>query len=289
VVSPGRPGRVTQSRPAVALTIAGSDSGGGAGIQADLKTFEAFGVWGTSALTGVTAQNTLGVHDALVLPPALVRAQIDAVVGDFGVGATKTGMLGSAAVIEAVAGAVIDHGLTPLIVDPVLVTSHGELLLEADALGVLRQILLPLATLVTPNIPEAEALLGRSIVGAEAMPEAAAELAAFGPAAVLLKGGHLGGDRSPDLLWRDGRGEWLDGPRLSGRYTHGTGCTLSAAICAQLAALPDLGSVRLKASDRLADACGWAKEFVAGAIAAGVDVGHGVGPVNPGWRGSCQG
>src|SRR5262249_11915265 len=132
-------------RPAatVALTVAGSDSGGGAGIQADLKTFEAFGVWGTSALTGVTAQNTLGVHDSLVLPPGLVRAQIDAVVDDLGVAAAKTGMLGSAAVIEVVAAAVAEHRLAPLVVDPVLVTSHGELLLERDAVGVLRDILLP--------------------------------------------------------------------------------------------------------------------------------------------------
>jgi hydroxymethylpyrimidine/phosphomethylpyrimidine kinase len=257
----------------VALTIAGSDSGGGAGIQADLKTFEAFGVWGTSAVTAVTAQNTLGVHDSLVLPAALVRAQIDAVVGDLGAAAVKTGMLGSAAVIAAVASAVADHGLAPLVVDPVLVTSHGDLLLEADAMGVLRQLLLPLATLVTPNIPEAEALLSRPIGGVDAMAEAAAELASLGPAAVLLKGGHLGGDRSPDLLWWDGCEHWFDGPRLPGRHTHGTGCTLSAAICAHLAT-----------GGTLAEGCARAKAFVAGAIAAGLDVGHGVGPVNPGWR-----
>jgi hydroxymethylpyrimidine/phosphomethylpyrimidine kinase len=261
------------SPPIVALTIAGSDSGGGAGIQADLKTFEAFGVWGTSALTGVTAQNTVGVHDALVLPPALVRAQIDAVVTDLGVGATKTGMLGSAPVVEAVVAAVADHYLAPLVVDPVLVTSHGELLLEADAVGVLRRTLLPLATLLTPNLPEAEALLGRPVPGEADMPEAAEELAALGPGAVLLKGGHLDCDRAPDLLWLDGRGEWLDGPRIPGRHTHGTGCTLSAAICAQLAA-----GIGLRA------ACVEAKRFVAGAIATGVEVGRGVGPVDPGWR-----
>jgi hydroxymethylpyrimidine/phosphomethylpyrimidine kinase len=257
----------------VALTIAGSDSGGGAGIQADLKTFEAFGVWGTSALTGVTAQNTVGVHDSLVLPAALVRAQIDAVVTDIGVAAAKTGMLGSAAVIEAVAAAVADHGVSPLIVDPVLVTSHGDLLLEADAIGVLRSVLLPLATLVTPNLPEAEALLSRPIARIDAMVEAAAELASLGSGAVLLKGGHLGGDSSPDVLWKDGREHWLDGPRLPGRYTHGTGCTLSAAICAHLALGGDL-----------VDGCAQAKAFVAGAIADGVEVGRGVGPVNPGWR-----
>jgi hydroxymethylpyrimidine/phosphomethylpyrimidine kinase len=262
-------------RPAatVALTIAGSDSGGGAGIQADLKTFEAFGVWGTSALTGVTAQNTLGVHDALVLPPPLVRAQIDAVVGDLGVASAKTGMLGSAAVIEAVAAAVAEHRLAPLVVDPVLVTSHGELLLERDAVGVLRDVLLPHATVVTPNLAEAEALVSHPIRGVEAMADAVAELAALGPGAVLLKGGHLGGDRSPDLLWYGGCTEWLDGPRLPGRHTHGTGCTLSAALCALLA----LG-------ETLPGACRQAKEFVAGAIAGGPEVGHGVGPVDPGWR-----
>ena len=259
--------------PRVALTIAGSDSGGGAGIQADLKTFEAFGVWGTCAITGVTAQNTLGVHDSLVLPPTLVRAQIDAVVDDLGVAATKTGMLGSATVIEAVAAAVSDHGLNPLVVDPVLVTSHGDLLLETDAMGVLRRALLPLAAVITPNIPEAEALLDRPIEGVAAMEEAAAELASFGPAAVLLKGGHLGGSRSPDILWEAGRAYWLDAPRRDARHTHGTGCTLSAAICAQLA----LGQA-------LAPACARAKEFVTAAIAAGVEVGRGVGPVNPGWR-----
>jgi hydroxymethylpyrimidine/phosphomethylpyrimidine kinase len=257
----------------VALTIAGSDSGGGAGIQADLKTFESFGVWGTSALTGVTAQNTLGVHASVVLPPQLVRAQIDAVVGDLGVAAAKTGMLGSAVIIEAVAAAVAEHHLGPLIVDPVLVTSHGELLLERDAVGVLRGLLVPHATVLTPNLPEAEALVSHPIRGLEGMAEAVVELAALGPDAVLLKGGHLGGERSPDLLWHRGCTEWLDGPRLPGRHTHGTGCTLSAAVCAQLA----LG-------EAIPAACRRAKEFVAGAIVAGPDVGRGVGPVNPGWR-----
>jgi hydroxymethylpyrimidine/phosphomethylpyrimidine kinase len=264
---------VVTSAPKVALTIAGSDSGGGAGIQADLKTFEALGVWGTCAITGITAQNTVGVQDALVLPPRLVRAQIDAVVDDLGAAAVKTGMLGAAAVIEAVAAAVTAHGLAPLVVDPVLVTSHGDLLLEADGMGVLRSLLLPLAAVVTPNIPEAEALLGHPIEGVDAMEGAAAELASLGPAAVLLKGGHLGGDRSPDVLWLDGRAHWLDAPRQAARHTHGTGCTLSAAICALLA----LG-------ETLPTACVRAKDFVTAAIAAGLEVGGGVGPVNPGWR-----
>jgi hydroxymethylpyrimidine/phosphomethylpyrimidine kinase len=261
------------SRRKVALTIAGSDSGGGAGIQADLKTFEAFGVWGTSALTAITAQNTLGVHDALVLPPALVRAQVDAVASDFRVDACKTGMLGTADVIDAVAEVIVARRLGPLVVDPVLVTSHGERLLDLDALGTLRQVLLPLAAIVTPNLPEAEALIDHPIAGIDALPEAAAEVAAFGCEAVLLKGGHLSGDRSPDLLWFGGEAVWLDGPRLPGRFSHGTGCTLSSAICAELASGSDLG-----------EACRRAKAFVARAIARGADVGRGVGPVDPGWR-----
>jgi hydroxymethylpyrimidine/phosphomethylpyrimidine kinase len=263
---------MVRGRSTVVLTIAGSDSGGGAGIQADLKTFDAFGVWGTSALTGVTAQNTVGVHEALVLPARLVRAQIDAVVDDLGVAAVKTGMLGSAVVVEAVAAAIRDHRLAPLVVDPVLVTSHGELLLEREAVEVLRDILLPLATLLTPNLPEAEALLGHPIPSVEAIPLAAGELGGLGATAVLLKGGHLGGDRSPDLLWYEDDIEWLDGPRLPGRHTHGTGCTLSAAVCAQLA----LG-------ENIPEACRRAKQFVTGAIGAGPDIGRGVGPVDPGW------
>jgi hydroxymethylpyrimidine/phosphomethylpyrimidine kinase len=263
---------MVSGRSTVVLTIAGSDSGGGAGIQADLKTFDAFGVWGTSALTGVTAQNTVGVHEALVLPAQLVRAQIDAVVDDLGVAAAKTGMLGSAVNVEAVAEAIRDHHLAPLVVDPVLVTSHGELLLEPEAIEVLRDVLVPLATLLTPNLPEAEALLAHPIPNVEAMPPAAGELAALGASAVLLKGGHLGGDRSPDLLWFEGDTEWLDGPRLLTRHTHGTGCTLSAAVCAQLA----LG-------ESIPEACRRAKQFVTGAIGAGPDIGRGVGPVDPGW------
>jgi hydroxymethylpyrimidine/phosphomethylpyrimidine kinase len=197
----------------VALTIAGSDSGGGAGIQADLKTFQAFGVWGTSAITAVTAQNTLGVHQSQILPASLVRAQIDAVASDIGVGAAKTGMLGSAAVIQAVVAAVADHEITSLVVDPVIVTSHGDLLLEPDALAVLRDRLLPVCALVTPNVPEAEALAGRKLSGLDDMPDLASAIGALGPQAVLLKGGHLDGARSPDLLWT---GEWSSGSTAPG-------------------------------------------------------------------------
>lgn len=264
---------MSSPRVPVALTIAGSDSGGGAGIQADLKTFEAFGVWGTSALTGVTAQNTVGVHDSLVLPPSLVRSQIDAVVDDIGIAAAKTGMLGTAEVIMAVARAATDHRFPWLVVDPVLVTSHGELLLEEGAVKVLLEELIPVCSLVTPNIPEAEALLGHPVDGPDGMAEAAEELAAAGAPAVLLKGGHLRSDDSPDALYSGGRLEWLTAPRVVSRHTHGTGCTLSAAICAGLAA-----------GASLTGACTRAKDFVTGSIKAGVDVGAGVGPVNPGWR-----
>ena len=264
---------MTNPKPPVALTIAGSDSGGGAGIQADLKTFQAFGVWGTSALTGVTAQNTRGVRDSLVLPAPLVRAQIDAVVDDIGVSAAKTGMLGTAEVIVAVAEAAA-AGLFPwLVVDPVLVTSHGDLLLEEGAVKIVLDELVPLCSLLTPNIPEAEALLGHPVEGTDGMAEAAQELVAAGAPAVLLKGGHLGSDESPDVLCTPGALEWMPGARVAGRHTHGTGCTLSAAICAGLAV-----------GTPLPEACASAKRFVTEAIRAGVDIGSGVGPVNPGWN-----
>ncbi len=256
----------------VALTIAGSDSGGGAGIQADLKTFEALGVWGASAVTGVTAQNTLGVQDAVVLEPSLVEAQIDSVAMDLGVSAAKTGMLGNARVIQAVARAVARHEISPLVVDPVLVTSHGETLLEKTAVEVLCDLLLPMCAVVTPNLPEAEAILGHPVEGLEGMVSAAEEIAGLGARAVLVKGGHMEGADSTDVLWLDGQIRMLEAARISRRNTHGTGCTLSAAICALLAR-----------GENVLDACESAKEFVTAAIVAGLDIGAGVGPVNPGW------
>ena len=256
----------------VALTIAGSDSGGGAGIQADLKTFEAFGVWGATAITGVTAQNTLGVQDAVVLEPALVEAQIDSVAMDLGVSGAKTGMLGNAGVIRAVAKAVARFEISPLVVDPVLVTSHGETLLEKTAVEVLCDLLLPMCAVVTPNLPEAEAILGHPVEGLEGMRSAAEEIAALGARAVLVKGGHMEGADSTDVLWFDGQVRLLEAPRIPVRNTHGTGCTLSAAICAQLAKGEDI-----------IDACVSAKEFVTNAIVGGLGIGAGVGPVNPGW------
>ncbi|MDQ1439081.1 MAG: hydroxymethylpyrimidine/phosphomethylpyrimidine kinase [Acidimicrobiaceae bacterium] len=258
----------------MALTIAGSDSGGGAGVVADLKTFEAHGVWGTCALVAVTAQNTLGVQGFDALSPELVRRQIDSVVTDIGVDAAKTGMLASATLVSAVAAAVRDFGVPNLVVDPVFVSKHGDTLLADDAVGALRAELLPLATVVTPNLPEAAALVGFEIDGRPAMEEAARALSGHGAKVVLVKGGHLGGDESPDLLLAAGGDPvWLESRRIEGRHTHGTGCVLSAAIAAELAR-----------GMEPADACVAAKRFIDHAIAAGVTLGGGIGPVNPGWE-----
>jgi hydroxymethylpyrimidine/phosphomethylpyrimidine kinase len=260
-------------KPPVALTIAGSDSGGGAGIVADLKTFEAHGVWGTTALVAVTAQNTLGVQAFETLPAALVRRQIESVVTDIGVDAAKTGMLATAELATAVAAAVRDLGVPNLVVDPVFVSKHGDTLLADDAVGALAKELLPLATVVTPNLPEAGRLVGFEVDDREAMAEAGRRLVDMGARVALVKGGHLGGDASPDCLVALGEDlVWLDSARIAGRHTHGTGCVLSAAIAAGLAN-----------GMEPADACVHAKRFIERAIEAGVDLGSGVGPVNPGW------
>ena len=256
----------------VAMTIAGSDSGGGAGIVADLKTFEAHGVWGTCAIVAVTAQNTMGVQAFETLPAALVRQQILSVVSDIGVHGVKTGMLASAELVATVAAALEEAGRPPLVVDPVFVSKHGDTLLADDAVGALREYLLPLATVVTPNLPEAAALTGLEITDRDGMVEAATRLAKTGVGTVLVKGGHLGGHESPDLVWATGEATWLEGDRIPGRHTHGTGCVLSAAITAELARGMDPP-----------DACVAAKRFIERAIAAGVELGTGVGPVNPGW------
>jgi hydroxymethylpyrimidine/phosphomethylpyrimidine kinase len=261
-------------RGPVALSIAGSDSGGGAGATADLKVFEALGVWGTVAITAMTAQNTAGVLAMHLVPPSLIAAQISAVASDIGVDAAKTGMLGSAAAVRAVVGAVGAAGISRLVVDPVLVSSHGTRLLADDALAVVRAELVPLATVITPNVPEAEALIGFPVVDRDGMVAAAAALLRLGPSAVLVKGGHLADESaSPDLLCTaDGAVQWLEGPRLAALHTHGTGCVLSAAITAYLA----IGA-------SVPDACRDAKAFVTGAIAAGRPLGSGTGPVDPGW------
>ena len=256
-----------------ALTVAGSDSGGGAGIQADLKTFVAFGVHGMSAVTAVTAQNTEGVRAVAALAPELVVAQIEAVRDDIGVDAVKTGMLADAGIVRAVAACVRRGRLGPLVLDPVMRSKSGDPLLQPDATAALRQELVPLATVLTPNLPEAAALLGcdvRELAGAKARRQAAAALHRMGPRHVLLKGGHAPEDGAAVDLWYDGRAcRELSAPRLRTRHTHGTGCTLSAALCACLArGLP------------LEDGMAAAKDFVTWAIAHAPGLGRGSGPLD---------
>jgi hydroxymethylpyrimidine/phosphomethylpyrimidine kinase len=255
------------------LTIAGSDSGGGAGIQADLKTFAFHGVFGMSAITALTAQNTLGVSGIFAVAPAFVQEQITAVVTDIGVDATKTGMLATSAIVDAVAESVVEHRLVPLVVDPVFVAKGGDALLAEDAVDSLKQKLIPLATIVTPNIPEAEVLTGMKIGGTEAMAAAAEAIVAMGAGAALVKGGHLGGDRSTDVLVVGGDFVVLDAARHRTDDTHGTGCVLSSSITAHLAHGEDLQS-----------AVQAAKVFVEGAIENGLRLGSGHGPADPSWR-----
>jgi len=248
-----------------ALTIAGSDSGGGAGIQADLKTFSAFRVFGMSVITAVTAQNSMGVQGVENLPPAFVAQQLDSVLDDFGADAAKCGMLSTAPIIEAVAEVLRERSLANLVVDPVMVSKSGDPLLRPDARRALVERILPLALVVTPNLPEAGALAGFPVTDRESMEEAARRIADLGPRHVLVKGGHLKGD-PVDLLWdghvfREFRGERIDSPN-----THGTGCTLSAAMVAGLA----LGQ-------SLTDSIARAKAYVTRAILEGFQAGRGVG------------
>jgi hydroxymethylpyrimidine/phosphomethylpyrimidine kinase len=262
----------------VALTIAGSDSSGGAGIVADLKTFEAHGVWGTAAITAVTAQNTLGVQAVEVLTPEVVRAQIASVVSDLGVQAAQTGMLASAEVVEAVVQTVVELGVRPLVVDPVMVASTGSRLLDAGAVDAVVRLLLPRATVLTPNLAEATVLVGFDVTDRASMERAARALVDMGPGVVLVKGGHLAGDASPDCLLATGEEPvWLEGARLPANGAHGSGCVLSAAICAELAR-----------GMEPADACLAAKRFVERAIEAGPKLGDGVVPVDPGWARSLD-
>jgi hydroxymethylpyrimidine/phosphomethylpyrimidine kinase len=256
--------------PPVVLTIAGSDSGGGAGLQADLKTFTVLGVYGASAVTAVTSQNTVGVSDFLVLPPDLVSRQIHDVVTDLGCAAAKTGMLGNADLVRAVAAAVRDLNISPLVVDPVMVSRSGAALLEDTAVAALIADLLPLAAVLTPNLPEAERLLGRAITGLDDMAQAAHDLAALGPKAVVLKGGHATG-HATDVLFDAATGtvRFLHGPRLAAAHTHGTGCVFSSALTAWLAR-----------GAPLALAAARAKLFVTEAIRRGLALGHGHGPAN---------
>lgn len=256
-----------------ALTIAGSDSGGGAGIQADLKTFSALGVYGMTAITAVTVQNTHGVEGYEVLSPRLVGDQIRAVAADIGVDAAKTGMLADVATVEAVADALAETGIGNLVVDPVFVSKHGHVLLDPEAVVALRERILPLATLVTPNLPEAAGLAGFAVETRDDMRRAAAAIVAMGPAAVLVKGGHLedAGEAADLLVDRIGE-TWLSSPRIQTPHTHGTGCTLSAAIAAHLAR-----------GDSLSDAVAAAKVFVTEAIRHALALGGGIGPVDQLW------
>lgn len=252
----------------VALTIAGSDSGGGAGIQADLKTFHAFGVFGTTVITAATAQNTRGIVSTHAIPGDHVKAQIDAVVTDLRPSALKTGMLASAEVVSITADAIRSHELGPFVMDPVMVSSSGDRLLEKGAERCLAEELLPLAAVVTPNLEEAAILTGLVVDSVEGMAEAAKRLVELGAAAALVTGGHLEGD-AIDLLW-DGHDQRLwRRPRIETRHTHGTGCTLSAAIAAGLAH----GQALDESVDRAA-------RFIGRAIAAAPRLGHGRGPVN---------
>jgi hydroxymethylpyrimidine/phosphomethylpyrimidine kinase len=255
-----------------ALTIAGSDSGGGAGIQADLKTFQALGVWGMSALTAVTVQNTKGVSGFEELSPETVGGQIRAVVTDIGVDAAKTGMLASAPIIEAVAEAVSETRVPNLVVDPVFMSKHGHPLLREDAVDELRTRIVPQATLVTPNLAEAAGLAGFEVRTVQDMERAGRTILELGARAVLVKGGHLEGDQATDLLVTPDGIQPVSADRIDTPNTHGTGCVLSAAIAAYLAR-----------GDDLFEAVRKGKAFVTEAIRAGLEIGQGIGPVNPAW------
>jgi hydroxymethylpyrimidine/phosphomethylpyrimidine kinase len=257
---------------AIALTIAGSDSSGGAGIQADLKTFSALQVYGASVITALTAQNTLGVEGVHVVPPDFVRAQMRAVASDLAVGAIKIGMLATSAVIRAVADGLADFPDVPVVLDPVMVAASGDPLLEADAVEALRAILIPHATLITPNLAEAAILLGQAVARSEyEMAAQALKLHETGASAVLIKGGHSAGEAAIDILFEGDEFVSFEAPRAETENTHGTGCTLSAAIAAELA----------KGAD-LAEAVGAAKTYVTEAILAAdeLEIGKGRGPVH---------
>ena len=256
------------------LSIAGSDSGGGAGIQADLKTFVALGCYGMTAITALTAQNTLGVRSIHPVPPTMLRDQIDAVIEDIGVDAVKIGMLHAADIVRTVAGSIDRHGLRRVVLDPVMMSTSGARLIDDDAQAVLVRELFCRATLVTPNLDEAGLLVGRPLASEADMEAAAREMLAMGASAVLLKGGHLAGDTVSDLLLeRDAQPRWMRAPRIATANTHGTGCTLSSAIAAQLA----LGA-------ELPQAVELARAYVRGALEAGAAVrtGAGSGPLNHG-------
>lgn len=251
------------------LTIAGSDSGGGAGIQADLKTFAALGVYGMSALTAITAQNTLGVQGVYELPADFVGLQIDSVVTDIGVDAVKTGMLANADIIAVVAARVREHGLPNLVVDPVMVAKSGDPLLRPDARDALISLLLPLAVVVTPNLHEARVLTGMKIETVEEMERAAVAIHRMGPRYVVVKGGHLETGESVDVLYDGERFTHFPSPRVETKNTHGTGCTFASAIAAGLAK-----------GLNVEEAVRQAKEYITLALRYSLDLGHGHGPTH---------
>ena len=256
-----------------ALTIAGSDSGAGAGIQADLKTFAAFGVYGLSAITAVTAQNTVGVSTWSAVSVDLVVAQIEAVVSDIGADAVKTGMLPNAGVVAAVAEAATRLSLTRLVVDPVMIAKSGDRLIDDDAVDAFKSALIPVTFLLTPNIPEAEVLSGLQIQDAESRREAARRLIALGASAVVIKGGHLPSPDIVDLLYDGERFQEFTAERVAGKSTHGTGCTFAAAMAAHLA----LGH-------EIEDAIPEVQRYIAGAIRSAPALGRGHGPMDHFWR-----
>ncbi len=265
------PARPQSSTPPRVLAIAGSDSGGGAGIQADLKTMLALGVHGMTVICAVTAQNSVGVQGYWELPSEAVRAQLDSVLGDIGAQAIKTGMLASAELVATVCDVLADVA-APVVVDPVAISKHGDRLLSAGTVEMIRDRLLPLATVVTPNLLEAELLTGRKVTGQAQMLEAAKMINAMGPQWVLIKGGHLPG-RPMDLLFDGARVIRFPAERIRSAHTHGTGCTFASAIASKLA-LGEEVPAAVKA----------AKEYVTGAIAAGFPLGAGIGPVDHGWQ-----
>ena len=255
-------------RAPVVLTIAGSDSGGGAGIQADIKTLAALGVYGASAITAVTAQNTQQVIESLTLPPDLVAAQIDAVAGDIPVDATKTGMLATAEIVEVVAAKVREHDLRPLVVDPVMVAKSGDRLLNEDAIGTLREQLLPLATVLTPNLPEAEALLDRPLASWDDVRDGAKEIVSLGAEAVVITGGHREGP-AIDLFYDGREFREFTASRVDTTSTHGTGCAFASALAAALAK-----------GEGPRGATAMAKAYVTKALQGAYPLGHGHGPVH---------
>jgi len=255
-----------------ALTIAGSDSGAGAGVQADLKTFAAHGVYGTSAITAITAQNTTGVTAVLALDPNLVGAQIDAILADIGTHAVKTGMLANAGIIDLVARKIAEHRLKNIVVDPVMVATSGDLLLQKSAVAVLSSKLIPLATIVTPNIPEAEVLTGMKLRTAGEIREAAQRIIKMGAKTVVIKGGHLNGP-AMDLFFDGKIFTVLKTKRIRTLNTHGTGCTLSAAIAANLAK-----------GQNVAKAVANAKRYITDALRHSYRIGSGHSPVHHFYR-----